>query len=240
MTHSPIDRAIDAPRRHLGDGACSEWEPVLRGFATLDGSEPALRAISQAPSEEEVRDRLAEVGFIALFLHLEFELEIEPTGRKGADLQVTRHSATALVEITRFRRMHDGPIDLSIARGDPRLGEYGDIDRDWGKAHEKILKKLRQVRGDTSIIAIWNDDGDLEEIEVELAVNGLVADHDAGRTPLPEGLMFVLYGSRWVSGATGKQFYVFPVAGDGLDWAPLFRFARQSDALDALARRAEV
>ena len=52
MTHSPIDRAIDAVRRHMGDRACREWEPVLRGFATLDGSTPALRAISQAPSDE--------------------------------------------------------------------------------------------------------------------------------------------------------------------------------------------
>ncbi len=61
-----------------------------------------------------------------------------------------------------------------------------------------------------AIIAIWNDDGDLEEIEVKTAVSDVRNDAQRGLLKLPNGLSFVMYSSCWVSANLPNQLHCSP------------------------------
>ena len=114
--------------------------------------------------------------------------------------------------MTRFRKSSAGP--LLLKEGDePQLLPYGDLARDLQKAWSKIIGKFRQVNGGESIIAIWNDDGDLEEIEVQQTVENLYIAANRNAVVLPANAGFILYGSPWIGegpNPLGKQFYCFP------------------------------
>jgi hypothetical protein len=133
---------------------------------------------------------------------------IEPLGNKGPDLGISRDGYSAIVEIMRFRKVHPGP-PMDSLNGALLLSQYGNPVGDIRKAFGKLLAKFPQVKGENAIIAIWNDDGDLEELEVHGAVTELSNDAKQGILSLPCGLLFVIYGSPWLSGDQ-RQLYCFP------------------------------
>ena len=132
-----------------------------------------FRRIADAPNIEQLGDCLAEILYALIFAGLEFRVEIEPLGEEGPDLRISRDWKSAIVEIMHFRQIYPGPPKLSVSDEDAILGTYGNPSRDIRKSIQKILKKISQVGNDESIIAIWNDDKDLEEIEVRHAINDL-------------------------------------------------------------------
>jgi hypothetical protein len=134
-------------------------------------SHPLLKRLSSASDKEQFDDYLAEVIYVLLFIGAGFEVEIGPFSGKGPDLSVKRDGHQAVVEITRLRKMFSGPREFNTC--DLELPDYGNPKRDIRKAFKKILSKFRQVGDDPSIIAIWNDDGDLDEVHVEMAANYL-------------------------------------------------------------------
>ena len=77
-------------------------------------------------------------------------------------------------------------------------------------AVEKIMNKFPQVGGEDAIIAIWNDDGDMEEREVKAAVSHLRSDAAQRILTLPHELLSVLYGSNAVFPG-GRQLFCFPL-----------------------------
>ena len=169
--------------------------------------------IASASDKDQLEDYLAEVRYALVFAGLGFQVEIEPFGGKGPDLRVSRDGHQALVEITRFRKIYPGPAEFDICdeNDELELPDYGDVHRDVRKSFEKLLSKFSQVGDEQSIIAIWNDDGDLEEGEVKTAVNALCEDSEQHILSLPNGLLFVLYGSPWVRTIDHKQLYCFPL-----------------------------
>lgn len=156
---------------------------------------------------EQLLDYLAEARYALVFAALQFQVGFEPSGRKGPDLQISQDECCATVEVLRFRKMYPGPTLFSPDDEDDDLKTYGNPVRDIRKAFEKLLNKMGQVNSGNSVIAIWNDDDDLEEIEVMLAVRDLVNDAKVGNFLLPEGLTYALYGSKWRG---NQQFYCFP------------------------------
>jgi len=169
--------------------------------------------IASASDKEQLEDYLAEVRYALVFAGLGFQVEFEPFGGKGPDLRVSRDGHQALVEVTRFRKIYPGPpeFDISDENEESELPDYGDLHRDVRKSFEKLLSKFSQVGDKQSIIAIWNDDGDLEEFEVEIAVIRLSTNATRSILAIPEGLLFVIYGSQWVRVGDYKQLYCFPV-----------------------------
>jgi hypothetical protein len=142
---------------------------------------------------------------------LGFQVEIEPSGKAGPDSRITRDGYRAVVEITRFRLMNSSLQRLDISSESVALPEYGNPKRDIRKAMRKIYRKFSQIGHKKAIIALWNDDEDLGEVEVRTAVDRLKEDES-----LPNGLIFVLYGSKWIApswvGPTGhQQLYCFPL-----------------------------
>lgn len=200
-----LSSAIEKAREFLSGSGALIYERHLQAFARLPGAERKLQELSHA-SKSEFYDLLTEVGYALVFKELGFEVEVEPDinseESRRIDLKLKRDGQECFVEVTRFRRMYQGPSEFREGM-DEILLEYGNGERDMEKAAQKILRKVEQLGSRTSIIAIWNDDEDLEYTDVELAVKELI---EGGL--LPEGLQFILFGSHWIG---RKQFYCFPV-----------------------------
>jgi hypothetical protein len=80
---------------------------------------------------------------------------------------------------------------------------YGNPRRDVAKSIRKVRDKFRQAIAPHAIIAVWNDDEALEELEVSIALRDLQQDPH-----LPAGLELVVYGSPWIG---HFQLYSFPM-----------------------------
>jgi hypothetical protein len=194
--------------------SASQIPPLQKQFERIQqmpGANGLFRRVASATDKEQLADYLAEVRYALIFAGLQFEVQIEPLGRQGPDLKVSRDDLEALVEVMRFRKVSPGPPPLDLSDENLVLQVYGNPLRDIRKAFEKILAKFRQVRHTQAIIAIWNDDGDLEELEVQAAVTSLLEDASRGILALPSNLLFVLYESPWIRAGDYKQLHCFPL-----------------------------
>jgi hypothetical protein len=186
----------------------SFWVDLLTMSADLPGAQRKLSRIAAAPSCEQVLDYLAEFRFAFIFLALDFEVELEPLGNFGPDLRVSRNGRAIMIEVTRFQKRYPGPPEFGDE--DEFIAVYGNVRRDTNKAVCKIAGKFPQLGEHNAVIAVWNDDGDMEETHVLTAAHILREDSEAAVLRVPRGLGFVLYGSKWMR-ATGQQLYCYPV-----------------------------
>jgi hypothetical protein len=177
----------------------------------MPGANALFRRVASATDREQLVDYLAEVRYALIFAGLHFEVHIDPLVRRWLDLKVSRDNHEAFVEVRRFRKVSSEPTPLDPADENLVLQVYGNSLRDIQKAFEKLVVKFRQVQDAQAIIAIWNDDGDLEELEVQAAVMNLWEDASHGLLQLPSSILFVLYGSPWIRARNHKQFHCFPL-----------------------------
>jgi len=205
------DNALQRVTDLLGPGASHSLRALFARIAVMPGARGLFRRIASAAGLEDLRDYLAEAQYALIFAGLGFEVSIEPHGREGPDLSISRDGEITLVEVTRFRTVHEGPLAASTGDLPEILPVYGDPLRDIRKARDKIQGKFGQLLSGAGIIAIWNDDGDLEELEMREAITELIADASSGAHSLPAGLELVLYGSAFWSAGRRQQFYLFPV-----------------------------
>ncbi len=210
-SNDQMDKALQKVSQFYNEGAVKKQRLHFQRVRKMPGANRLFRRITNASNIEQLQDYLAEILYALVFAGLGFQVEIEPYGSKGPDLRVSRDKHLAVTEIMRFRRVYPGPPELNLSDESTVLQEYGDLSRDVQKAFEKILAKFRQIGNEASIIAIWNDEEELEELEVEIAVNHIRQDVARNRLSLPNGLQYVLYGSKWARAGDNKQFYCFPV-----------------------------
>ena len=185
------------------------WVELLPAIQTIKNIRTKLRLIENAPDFEQLCDYLCELRYALIFKYVGFGVEAEPLGGEGPDFSIERESVNIMLECTRFRHVYPGPAELDSNDFSQQDGEYGDIKRDTEKAFSKIIGKFKQINAYDSIIAIWNNEGDLEELEVANAISYIKSDSAAGRLPVPQGLLAVVYGSGWQGVGTGKQVYCF-------------------------------
>ena len=206
-----VDKALQKVEQLFDKDVAQFWHPCFKRLQLIPGANHIFKRIASSEDIEQLQDYLTEIRYALLFVGLRFQVEIEPLGPKGPDLKIIRDGHPILVEITRFRKIYPGPPVLDLSDENTILPTYGNPPRDIRKAFEKILKKFPQVGDDEAIIAIWNDDEDMEEVEVNTAVIDLRNDAAQERINLPIGLLFVLYGSKWVGGVGNRQLYCFPL-----------------------------
>lgn len=206
-----MEKALENVTLFLGTEIAHFWRNRFERVRQMLGAGQKFRRIADARDKEQLDDYLAEIRYALVFAGLGFQVEIEPLGEASPDLRVSREDHNATVEIMRFRPIYPGPPEISLSELDDTflLGPYGNLERDIKKALCNITEKFQQVGNDESIIAIWNDDGGLEDIEVERAVLALRDDVAQQILSLPSGLLFVLYGSEWMRGH--RQLYCFPL-----------------------------
>jgi hypothetical protein len=165
-----------------------------------------LHSLAVAVDKDTLLDHLATLRYGLIFRSLGFLPSFEPTGSQGPDLLIARDGTSATVEITRFRAINPGPATLDeeeYLRGEWLLEPYGDPRRDVAKSIRKVRDKFRQAIGPHAIIAVWNNDDALDELEMRTALRGLRED-----PRLPAGLELVVYGSPWIG---HFQLYSFPM-----------------------------
>jgi hypothetical protein len=175
----------------------------------MPGANGLFRRVASAGHSDQLADYLAEVRYALIFAGLHFDVHIEPLGRQGPDLKVSRDDHEAFVEVTGFQKVSSGPPPLDPSDENLVLQVYGNPLRDLQKTFEKLVAKFRQVQDAQTIIAIWNDDGDLEELEVQAAVMSLQEDATRGILLLSSSIIFVLYGSPWIRAGDHKQLHCF-------------------------------
>lgn len=205
-----IEKAIRNTIKFVGEENLETVQRHYERVQKMPGSQRVFKRIASAPDIEQLMDYQAEVRFALIFAGLDYEVEIEPLGNKGPDLQITRKGNRANVEVKRFRKVYPGPPELDITNQNAILEEYGNIKRDVKKAFNNILVKFEQTRNSDAIIAIWNDDEDLDELEVGTAVKNICLDANNNHLEVPQNLLFVIYGSKWVS-SKNQQLYCFPI-----------------------------
>ena len=205
-----MEKALQRLSKLLGRHTAQDLRARFERVAEMRGANRLLKRVASSSDDDQLRDYLAEIRYALVFAGLGFQVDVEPEGKKGPDLGISRDSHYAVVEVMRFRKVYPGPPVLDLTGELGVLPEYGDPSRDIQKSFGKILDKFRQVKKGESIIAIWNDDEDLEEVEVQAATAHLRAAAAHGTQTFPSGLLFVLYGSKWV-GANSRQLYCFSI-----------------------------
>jgi len=218
-TNDPIDEVIAATanartkameriKALYDEGVALEFDCWLSKVQRWPNSAALFHSFALASNKQTLLDHLATLHYSLVFGYLGFFVSFEPDGRKGPDLLITRDGISATVEVTRLRPMNPGPPALSEeeCQGSEQVLEpYGDPYRDVNRSFGKVLAKFKQAIGPHSIIAVWNDDDALEELEMFMAVRDLC------QAPcLPAGLDFVIYGSKWIS-SVHLHLYTFPL-----------------------------
>ena len=209
MTNSS-GRALEKISTLIGQYV-SDYQRQLQKIQQMPGGDRIIRRIAYSKDEGQLNDYLAEIRYALVFAALQFQVDIEPFGIKGPDLKITKSDNSAIVEISRFNKINPGPPMLTS--DSPELMEYGDIKRDIEKCHDKILSKVRQIehRELYAIIAIWNDDEALEDVNCMEAVRRIQREYNTINSPVPLNLSFILYGSPWISIGRKQQLYCFPI-----------------------------
>jgi hypothetical protein len=184
----------------------SELGNWLSKTQTWASSAAFLHLLATAADKDVLLDHVATLRYGLIFRSLGFLPSFEPTGTDGPDLLISRDGISATVEVTRFRPVNPGPPILTreeYLRNDWFLEPYGDARRDVAKCLRKVKDKFRQAIAPHAVIAVWNDDEALEEVEMCIALRDLQQD-----PLLPAGLEIVVYGSWWIG---HSQLYSFPM-----------------------------
>ncbi|HLJ27895.1 MAG TPA: hypothetical protein VKY85_14390 [Candidatus Angelobacter sp.] len=225
---NPMMKAMQRIEAFCGKSVGSEFGSWLSEAQKWPNSAAFLHSLAVAADKDVLFDHLATLRYGLIFKYLGFLLSFEPTGAKGSDLQITCDRTSATVEVTRFRPMNLGPSALSKEEeqsGEWILEPYGDPRRDVAKSLRKVRDKFRQAIAPHAIIAVWNDDEALDELEMSMALCDLKQD-----PRLPAGLDLVVYGSPWI----GRfQLYAFPMKPQ-LD-APIQELTQQIESVNVLA-----
>ena len=202
--------ALQNVKKSLGEIDSEVYKHRIAAYSHLQGANKKLKMIADARGENSIRDLLREVDIALIFIGLGHDVEIEPDSGaavgKNIDMKLSRGGKGCYLEATRFVQMFDGPKELGEV-DDGLLHEYGDITRDVEKACQKIILKFKQLGSGPAIIAIWNDDQDMEEIEVGMAIRKAIACGEH----VPTNLLFILYISDWLG---KQQMYCYPPRND--------------------------
>lgn len=211
---SEVDRLLKKAKQNflllLERNEAQLWGSLLERVQKLLGVSSTFKRIAAAPDREQLFDYLAEIRYALVFIELGFEVQIEPLGKEGPDLEISRDGRSAVVEVKHFRQVDLGPPKIPLSNkeflDDTFLLEpYGNPERDVNKIISRAIKKFKQVSNNESIIAFWNENEN--DIETEIAVRELREVVAQRKLELPSGLLFILYGSSWQR--PRQQFYCF-------------------------------
>lgn len=232
-----MEEVLQNVSKLLGKCTAQALRPCFERVRAMPRAGRLFKRIASAPDADQLGDYLAEIQYALVFAGLRFQVEVEPQGKDGPDLGISRDNHYAVVEVMRFRKVYPGPPTLDVTREPGVLPEYGNPPRDIQKAFDKILTKFRQVQNGESIIAIWNDDEDLEELEVKAATAHVRDATAQGTLNLASDLLFVLYGSKWIGG-NRRQLYCFPVRCPAQGHQQIWQQELESSTVEQLVQRA--
>lgn len=192
---------------------------LIQQAERIDGAASVFERITHTKVVGGLLDCMIEIRYALVFVSSNFDVQfLPPQSSAKPDLLVSRDNESAYVEIKRIAAPHPHRLPAALqsrSRSDDRLADllkpYGG-DEDAKKIEDELRGKFRQVRavsGSNSLIATWSDRDFVEEIDFRTAMENIrrsQSDPDDGRR-IPDGLLFCIFGSFWMSGKTGQQLY---------------------------------
>ena len=233
-----MESALRRVRVLAGSQRAQGLKPFFARVGQMPGAKRLFRRIARAGDVEQLDDYRAEILYALMFAGLAFDVAIEPKGAKGPDLSVSRDGHSAAVEVTRFRKAHEGPPTAGPADIPDILPVYGDPLRDVRKVREKVTSKFRQLRGDTGIVAIWNDDADLEDLEACQGVAEIAHEAVTGVLSVPPDVFLVIYASEWTNVSEKQQVYCFELRAECPDHQRRWSRELESSSVQQLLQQA--
>jgi hypothetical protein len=107
-----MERALERVFQLVSDREILWVQKQFERIQQMPGANGLFRRVASATDREQFADYLAEVRYTLIFTGLRFEVQIEPLGREGPDLKVSRDDYEAFVEVRRFRNVSSGPPPL--------------------------------------------------------------------------------------------------------------------------------
>jgi len=233
-----VDRVLQRIQALVGKQRAKASEPTFARLSQMPGANRLFKRIAYARDAQQLDDYRAEILYALMFAGLAFDVVIEPKGAKGPDLSICRNGCSAAVEVTRFRKMHEGPPMASPSDMPEILQLYGDPLRDVRKVREKVTSKFRQLREGTGIIAIWNDDGDLENLEACQGVAEIARDAVTGVLKVPPDVFLVIYASEEMNISEQQQIYCFELRPECPDYQRKWVNELEASSVRQLLRQA--
>ena len=197
----------------FGDNAI-DFVPLIELVSTFKGSRAFFK---DALGFKNTQDCIAQLRFALYFHQNGYIVEFIPRSKeKTPDLFVTNSELRGFVEIKHIHKKHDGPKKMQINDSDSGeiLEEYGNYIRDEKYCRDKIIEGFKQLRNfpelkktDWMIVAVWNSDEDLDEIDMESSLNLLIHEQsELKNIPNPK---CIIYGSNWLSLRKNTEFHSF-------------------------------
>lgn len=233
-----MDRALQRIQALTGKQRAEASELTFARLNRMPGANRLFKRIAHARDVEQLDDYRAEILYALMFAGLAFDVAIEPKGAEGPDLSVCRDGHSAAVEVTRFRKMHEGPPMASPSDMPRIFRSYGDPLRDVRKVREKVTSKFRQLRKGTGIVAVWNDDEDLEELEACGGVAEIAHDAVTGVLTVPPDVFLVIYASELTYCRKQQQVYCFELRSECPGYQRGWAKELESSSLQQLLRQA--
>jgi len=234
-----MDSALRRIQALAGGQRAETMEPFFERLNRMPGANRLFKRIALARDVQQLDDYRAEMLYALMFAGLAFDVAIEPRGAEGPDLSVCRDGDSASVEVTRFRKVHEGPPTASFADIPGIFPVYGDSLRDVRKVYEKVTSKFRQLRAGTGIVAIWNDDGALEDLEACQGVTEIAHDAVTGVLAVPPDVFLATYASEWTNiSKKQQQVYCFGLRADCPDYQRTWAKELESSSVQQLLQQA--
>lgn len=171
------------------------WFNCLARIQHSSGANRLFGRIANAP-ESDIGDYLAELWYATLFKELGFRITIDPLS-DGPDMKISKWDFEMFVEVTCFRNTYPGPPVVNLSDTEEiDLVQYGNLARDTNKSYRKIVDKfpqLNRIEIKSSVLAIWNYDGDLEDIEMGGAISRIREERRTKKILIPETLKFIIF-----------------------------------------------
>ena len=212
-----LSDAISLKLKTIYGENAKRYIPLIDTVKKLKGADSLFK---EALNFNNIRmpDFLVELLFASFFYDDNYTVEIIPRSdlEKTPDLLISKTAFRGIVEIKHIHKKHDGPRvvlpdeshELNI------LEQYGDPIRDERYCRDKILEGFQQIRQfselmdtDVMIVAIWNSDEDIEEIDMKFSISHLIEEKDEFENmPNPK---WIVYGNQWYSLRENSKFHVF-------------------------------
>lgn|GEM_PF-1786478 len=209
-----IEEIFSKLRDAYGDKA-PEFIPLINLVKQFKGAKSFFK---DALGFKDIRDFIVALIFVSYFHHAKCSVEFIPRSKKEKtpDLCIANSEFRGFVEIKHIHDKHDGPKKVlpNESETNEKLEEYGNYTRDEKYCRDDIIKGFKQIQNfsglkktDTMIVAIWNSDEDLEEIDMKSSLNQLIKEKNEFKNM--SNPKCIIYGSDWYSLRRQTQFHVF-------------------------------
>lgn len=208
-----IEKIFSRLREAYGDKA-TDFIPLINSINQFKGAKSFFK---DALGFDDIQDFVAALSFALYFHHAECIVEFVPRSKKMTpDLFIVNPEFRGFVEIKHIHKKHDGPKTALPNELNKKniLEEYSNPLRDEKYCRDDIIKGFKQIQQfsglkntDVMIVAIWNSDEDLDELDMKFSISHLIEEkNEFENMPNPK---WIVYGSDWYSPRENTKFHVF-------------------------------